>query len=183
MNQVSQHQVRQLPPEWGDLTRRIIGCAINVHRELGPGLLESLYEEAMCVELAEHGLLFRRQQPIQIRYRDKPIGDLRVDLIVEDLVIVELKAIERVIDAHRAQLLSYLRSTDLPLGLLINFNHDSLTAGVTRRLNERSSRMANLPAVMTPAIQSDSSTLSPSELSASSEFLPLVRSPARRDPA
>lgn len=136
-----------LPPEWDRLTRRIIAAAIQVHRTLGPGMLEGLYEEALCLELRHDGLTFERQRPIAMTYRDQPIGDMRVDLIVESTVIVELKAIERVLDVHKAQLLSYLRSADMPLGLLINFNHASLIDGVTRRLNERSSRVRDLPRV------------------------------------
>lgn len=134
-----------MPQEWNELTRRIIGCAIRVHRELGPGVLENLYEEAMCVDLTEQNLRFARQQPVRMIYHGRPIGDLRIDLIVENLIVVELKAIERVNDAHRAQLLSYLRSTDLPLGLLINFNHPTLIEGVSRRINELSTLTQSLP--------------------------------------
>lgn len=152
---------REIPAAWNDLTRRVIACAIEVHATIGPGLLERLYEQAMEVELAEAGLRFERQRPLRLRYKGRELGDLRLDLVVEDLVIVEIKAVEQVHDVHLAQLLSYLRSADLPIGLLINFSHPKLTEGVHRRLNDRCSRFSTL--VPSPR---------PSALSEASAFLP-----------
>ena len=128
-----------VPEEWNQITERIIGSAIEVHSALGPGLLESLYEEAVVHELRDRGLSLERQRPIRMRYKGHEIGNLRLDLLVEGLVIVELKCVERIADVHGAQLLSYLRSADLPIGLLINFNHTRLTDGITRRLNSHCS--------------------------------------------
>lgn len=126
-------------PDWlNQLTQRVIGCAIEVHTLLGPGLLESLYERALAYELVSAGLKVECQVPIVLKYKGQELGDLRVDMIVERVLIVELKCVERVHDAHLAQLLSYLRSTDLPLGLLINFHHPRLVDGISRRINPRS---------------------------------------------
>jgi len=131
-----------VPEAWNLITESVIGAAIEVHSVLGPGLLERLYEEAMAVELRSRGLAFERQRLIRLAFKGQQRGDLKIDLVVENLVIVELKAIERVLDVHAAQLTSYLRSSDLPLGLLINFNHARLAEGITRRINPRSSRLA-----------------------------------------
>lgn len=130
-----------IPQAWNAVTESIIAGAIEVHSVLGPGLLERLYEEAMVIELRERGLDVQRQRPIRLSFKGQQLGDLRIDLVVEDLVIIELKSIERVLDVHGAQLLSYLRSADLPLGLLINFNHAKLTDGLSRKVNARCSRL------------------------------------------
>jgi GxxExxY protein len=153
---------RQIPEEWNSLTSRIIGAAMEVHSILGPGMLEKMYEDALCVELQRAGIPFQRQQPIRMDYKGVPIGDLRLDVVVAELVVVELKAIDRALDVHGAQLLSYMRSASVPLGLLINFNVTKLTDGITRRLNPHCSLVRHLPLL--------SSALS--ALSASSEFLP-----------
>ena len=144
------------------LSRKIIGAAIDVHASLGPGLLENLYEEAMAHELGLRQIPFRRQQRIRLNYKGVEIGDLRLDLVVNDLIVVELKAIERIAEVHRAQVLSYLRSTSLPLGLLINFNHLRLVDGVSRILNAMSPSFLSLP-TSPPLISacSDSSVLPP----------------------
>lgn len=165
MNDAGTIAQRILPAAWNALTEKIIGAAIEVHAVLGPGLLEKLYEDAMCIELHRLGLPFARQRSIQMIYKGEPIGDLRIDLVVQDLVIVELKSTDGICDAHRAQLLSYLRSADLPLGLLINFKHARLVDGVSRRINPHASLMQKLPTIM------PSSPLS-SAHSASSEFPP-----------
>lgn len=136
---------KQLPRDWDHLTNRIIGCAIEVHSNLGPGLLEKFYEEALVCELEHAGLRFSRQHLINMMYKGRPLGEYRLDLVVEQLVIVELKVVEKVLDVHGAQLLSYLRSANLPLGLLINFNHTRLVSGVTRRINDRSPLVRALP--------------------------------------
>ncbi len=114
------------------LTERIIGCAIEVHRELGPGLLESTYEEALCIELDIAGLRYGRQVAFPVLYKGKNLGEYRLDLIVEDTVIVEIKCVERHAPVFEAQVLTYLKATHKKVGLLINFNNRLLHDGVTR---------------------------------------------------
>ena len=114
------------------LTERIIGCAIAVHRVLGPGLLEATYEEALCIELSEEKLNYARQRGVPILYRGNLIGEYRPDLVVEDSVVVEIKSVERLIGLHQAQLLAYMRILGLPVGLLLNFNGETLRSGVKR---------------------------------------------------
>ncbi len=115
-----------------ELTRRIIGCAIEVHRQLGPGLLESIYESALCIELELAGLAYQRQRPIPVTYKGHALGEHRLDIVVEDTVILELKSVERFDRVFEAQILSYLRMTELPIGLLINFNTRLLKEGIRR---------------------------------------------------
>ena len=114
------------------ITSGIIGCAIEVHRNLGPGLLESIYEGALCCELEEKKISYKRQVSIPIIYKEKNLGDHRLDLLVENEVIVELKAVEKHNPVFDAQLLSYLRLTDKKIGLLINFNVPLLKKGIKR---------------------------------------------------
>ncbi|MDX2168055.1 MAG: GxxExxY protein [Deltaproteobacteria bacterium] len=115
------------------VTEVIIGGAIEVHRALGPGLLESVYEECLAMELKLRGMRFERQRPVTLEYKGHRLGvDLRIDLLVEDLVIVELKAVEKLSPIHDAQLLTYLRLTHRSLGLLINFNVPLLKDGLRR---------------------------------------------------
>lgn len=114
------------------VTERIIGCAIEVHKALGPGLLEAMYEEALCLELADTGLSFQRQVAIPAIYKGRKIGEYRLDLVVEEVVIVELKSVERFDPVFEAQILTYLKVTGLKVGLLINFNSRLLTSGVKR---------------------------------------------------
>ena len=114
------------------VTEKIIGCAIEVHRQLGPGLLEALYEAALCVEFELAGLRYRRQAAFPVGYKGRPIGEHRVDLLVEDMVIVELKSVERMDPVFAAQVLSYMKLMGKPVGLLINFNSRLLTAGIKR---------------------------------------------------
>ncbi len=128
---------KELPPELESLTHRVIGCAIEVHRELGPGLLEKIYEDALVYELLQAGLEPRRQVAIDIRYKTTILRGQRLDLIVNDLLVVEIKSIAEVLDVHRAQTLSYLRAAGLPLALLLNFNTTLLKAGLDRIFNER----------------------------------------------
>lgn len=116
------------------LTERIPGCAIEVHRILGPGLLESAYVEALSVELAEVGLRFARQVPMPLSYKGRYVGEYRLDLLVEEAVVVEVKAVERCDPVHEAQVLTYLRLTGKRVGLLINFNRRLLRDGVKRRV-------------------------------------------------
>ena len=117
----------------GDLlTREIIGAAIEVHRLLGTGLLESIYEEALCVELELRSILVERQVSVDVLYKGHVIKGQRIDLLVEKEVVLELKAVENVPDLAVAQLISYLKATGLKRGLLINFNKKKLVNGVKR---------------------------------------------------
>ena len=119
-----------------DLTEKIIGAAIEVHRELGPGLLESTYEACMLFELAERGLRVERQKALPVVYRHVRIDcGYRIVLLVEDLVFVELKAVAELQPIHEAQLLSYLKLSGRHVGLLINFNVKLLKSGVRRLVN------------------------------------------------
>ncbi|MCY4465031.1 MAG: GxxExxY protein [Chloroflexi bacterium] len=114
------------------LTHEIIGAAIDVHRSLGPGLLEQLYEDALCIELTERQLKFEQQKAVEVTYRGHTIGSYRLDLVVEDIVVLELKSVKEILPVHKAQLLSYLRITESPIGLLINFNVAVLRNGIKR---------------------------------------------------
>jgi GxxExxY protein len=115
------------------ITDRIIGCAIEVHRSLGPGLLESAYEECLCYELAEAGIAFKRQVPLPVRYKEVRLDcGYRMDVVVEDRVVVELKTVEKLAPVHDAQILTYLRLSGLPVGLLMNFNVSVLKDGIRR---------------------------------------------------
>jgi GxxExxY protein len=112
--------------EFDLLSERIIGAAIQVHRELGPGFLESIYEEALKVELSKSQIKYETQKEIKIRYRDVDVGSHRLDMIVENQIIVELKATKDLVDVHYAQLRSYLKATGLKVGLLLNFAKPAL---------------------------------------------------------
>ena len=114
------------------LAHKIIGAAIEVHRHLGPGFLESVYEEALCLELSTQKVHYRRQYPISVDYKGQSVGEGRLDLLVQDQLVVELKAVETLAPIHTAQLISYLKSTGFPLGLLINFNVTKLKDGIKR---------------------------------------------------
>ncbi len=115
------------------LTERILGFAINVHRALGPGLLESAYEECLCHELATAAVAFTRQQPIPIVYNDVKLEcGFRADIVVEGRVLVEIKSIERFAPIHEAQILTYLRLSKLKVGLLLNFNSVRMFDGMKR---------------------------------------------------
>ena len=117
------------------LSHTVIGAAIEVHRALGPGFSESVYEEAMVIELAARGIPFVRQHVVRVEHRGRRVGEGRIDLIVADELIVELKAIEAIARVHPAQVLSYLKATTLRRGLLINFNTSVLKDGVRRIVN------------------------------------------------
>ena len=104
------------------LTESIIGCAIEVHRQLGPGLLEGIYESALCVELESAGLRYQRQLVFPVVYKGKNLGEYRLDIMVEDAVVVEIKSVERFDPVFEAQILTYLRITGKKVGLLLNFN-------------------------------------------------------------
>jgi len=118
--------------ELNKITERIIGCGIEVHRHLGSGLLESAYEAALCVELGLQGLQYQRQVPIPLTYKGEQIGDYRIELVVEDTVVVEIKSVERHDPLFEAQVLTYLKITVKKIGLLMNFNSRLLTNGIKR---------------------------------------------------
>ncbi len=118
--------------EHDPLTHTIIGCAIEVHRHLGPGLFESSYEEALCIELAEAKLSFTRQIRVPVLYKGHIIGEHRPDLVVADQVLVEIKSVERLHEVHRAQTLAYMRVLRMPVGLLMNFNSAVLRTSIQR---------------------------------------------------
>jgi len=115
-----------------DITEQIIGCAIEVHRELGPGLPESVCEAALCMEMQLRGISFRRQCGIPIFYKGQLISERRPDLIVADEIVIEVKSIERIAPVHVAQVLTYLRITSLKVGLILNFNSATMRAGIRR---------------------------------------------------
>jgi GxxExxY protein len=118
------------------ITDKIIGCAIEVHKSLGPGLLESAYEECLCFELSQAGLHFERQVDLPIVYKRVKLDcGYRMDLIVEDSVIVEIKTVDSILPVHEAQLLSYLKLANKPLGLLMNFHVSVLKNGLKRMRN------------------------------------------------
>jgi GxxExxY protein len=116
-----------------ELTERVIGLAIKVHRDLGPGLLESVYEECLCHELVGGNLAFHRQHPIPVIYNGARMEcGFRADVIVADRVLVEIKSVDRLAPIHEAQLLTYLRLAKLKVGLLLNFNSVRLADGLRR---------------------------------------------------
>ena len=112
--------------------KNVLNSAFQVHKSLGPGFVEKIYEEALCVELAVRDIPFERQKVIQIYYRERPIGVHRLDFLVAKAVIVEIKAVERLLPVHEAQLISYLSATGLRLGYLLNFNSQLLKDGIRR---------------------------------------------------
>lgn len=118
------------------ITEEIIGSAIEVHRVLGPGLLESAYEECLCYEFSRCGLSFKRQIELPVLYKEVRLNcGYRIDLLVENLVVLELKAVEKVMPIHEAQLLTYLKLIKSPIGLLINFNVPAVRHGIKRIVN------------------------------------------------
>lgn len=137
----------------------LVDCAVALHRALGPGLLESVYEATLCRALEKRGLRVRRQVTVQIEYDGERFDEaFRADLIIEDKVIVELKSVEKVSPAHKKQLLTYLRLTELKLGYLLNFGEVLMKDGITRTINgslEKSS-----PSV-SPRLRESPSPLSP----------------------
>jgi GxxExxY protein len=124
-----------IPAELDEASNRIIGAAIEVHRILGPGLLEGVYEKALVHELRLRGMDVRQQCPVAVAYKDIRIDGQRLDLLVDPGVVVELKTVDRIAPIHEAQLLSYLKSTGLRVGLLINFHAESLKRGLRRLVN------------------------------------------------
>jgi GxxExxY protein len=131
---MNEHYRQYDEPEEGidALARAVIGAALEVHKALGPGLLESVYEEALCIELRLRGIPFARQVMVPVSYKGQAAGEMRLDLLVDNKLIVELKAVDELAQVHSAQLLSYLRLTGHQLGLLINFNVPLLKNGIKR---------------------------------------------------
>ncbi len=132
MNRELSEEMRYPDNPLSQLTHAVIGAAIEVHRELGPGYLEALYEETLCLELAERKIAHVRQAPINVSYKGTPIGQNYVDVLIEGKLIIELKAVEKLLPVHKAQVISYLKSTGLTLGLLINFNVPVVKDGIER---------------------------------------------------
>ncbi|MFP4145259.1 MAG: GxxExxY protein [Phycisphaeraceae bacterium] len=124
--------VSGLGEEVESLARATIGAAIAVHRELGPGYLESVYESALCVELTGRAVPFVRQHAFAVSYKKQRVGDGRIDILVGGAIVVELKSAESLAPIHEAQVLSYLRATGLRLGLLMNFNVPVMKDGIRR---------------------------------------------------
>jgi GxxExxY protein len=121
------------------MTEKIIAAAIEVHRHLGPGLLESAYEECLCFEMSRAGLHFTRQVPVPVNYKGLHLDcAYRMDIVVEDAVVLEIKAIEELLPIHKAQLLTYLKASGKHIGLLINFNVPVLKNGIKRMVNQLS---------------------------------------------
>ena len=119
-----------------EISKTVVDAAIAIHRELGPGLLESVYEAILADELVRQGLKVERQVPIAIVFRGRHFDEgFRADLIVNDLVILELKSVESVRDVHKKQLLTYLRTTGKKLGLLLNFGEATMVGGISRIAN------------------------------------------------
>jgi GxxExxY protein len=126
---------REIESQQDPRTASIIGAAIEVHRQLGPGLLESAYEQCLCHELHLRGVPFRCQVDLPVSYKGLQLDcGYKIDLIVSDEVIVELKSVERILPVHEAQLLTYMKLSGKKVGLLINFNSSLLTQGIIRRV-------------------------------------------------
>lgn len=123
---------REPDAETDEIARAVIGAALEVHRHLGPGFLENIYESALVSELQSRRIPFERQKAVRLLYKNQPVGLHRLDLLVADRVIVELKAVEAMAPIHFAQMVSYLAATGLPLGLLLNFHVPMLRHGIHR---------------------------------------------------
>jgi GxxExxY protein len=121
-----------IPEETEKIGRALLDAAIEVHRSLGPGFLERIYEEALCHELTLHNTPFECQKPIQVLYKGAPIGEQRLDLLIGNAVIAEIKAVKAILPIHEAQLISYLKTTGLRLGFIINFKVRLLKNGIKR---------------------------------------------------
>ena len=135
----------EIPDALNELSRDVIRCANEVHRRLGPGLLERIYEQAFIHELRLNDIYVVQQTPISIHYKGLELSGQKLDLLIEDQIVVELKSVERIIDVHLAQLLSYMRAGNYPLGLLINFNVPLLRNGIHRRINSRGITIEHKP--------------------------------------
>ena len=121
-----------LPPDLESLVRQSIGCCIAVHRELGPGLLEKVYPRAIALELESRKILYSTEKAIPIRYRERLICHQRIDLLIDNRIVLEVKSVERLSPLHVAQVINYLRLTGVRVGLLVNFNVPILKQGIRR---------------------------------------------------
>jgi GxxExxY protein len=133
--QDSKHAKREFPEpsaQLDELARRVIGAAIEVHRELGPGFLESVYEEALAVEMQLRQIPAEQQARVRVLYKGHEAGEARVDFLVAGALVVELKAVEAVVPIHRTQVISYLKALRTPLGLLLNFRASTMRQGIER---------------------------------------------------
>jgi GxxExxY protein len=132
---ISQKQINEI-------AYKIVGCAIEVHKQLGPGLLESVYETCLIEELKNSGLIVQSQLYVPVKYKGKDLGGiLKLDLLVNDLIIIELKAVDTMIPLFKAQLLSYLKLTDKPKGLLINFHCENIVEQMVPLVTEEFSKL------------------------------------------
>ena len=121
--------------EFDPLSRRVIGCAIEVHKHLGPGLLEGTYEQCLAYELSQAGMPFEVQCPLPVKYKDVSLDcGYKVDVLVDKKLIVELKSVDQILPIHEAQLLTYMKLAEIGIGLLINFNTTLLKNGIVRRV-------------------------------------------------
>lgn len=119
--------------DFDDLSNRVLGCALEVHRTLGPGLLESAYEQCLAYELADQGIPFKLQHPLPVEYKKVQLDcGYRIDVLVAESLIVELKSVEQVLEIHQAQILTYMKLASVSVGLLINFNVKQLKNGIKR---------------------------------------------------
>ncbi|MGH7131968.1 MAG: GxxExxY protein [Phycisphaerales bacterium] len=152
----SMRRQTELPAKVEDLARRVIGCAIEVHRRLGPGLLEKVYERALEIELRRAGISARTQVTVPVYYRDEKIGEHVLDMDAEGLIVLELKSAEAVSVVHRATVISYLRVADRPLGLIMNFNTAVLKDGIERFVNlDWSGLSSSLPSSLRDFVQNE----------------------------
>ena len=125
-------QTHEPTDELDFIAKRTIGAAIEVHKQLGPGYLENIYEEALAIELDSRDIKYQRQHEINIQYKNNNIGNGRLDLLIENKLVVELKTVDSLLPIHKAQVIYYLKATNLQLGLLINFNTPLLKQGIKR---------------------------------------------------
>lgn len=127
-------------PDVEELSAIAVDCGLQIHRELGPGLLESVYETVLAAALQQHGLTVARQQPVSFRYRDMHFADaFRIDLLIENRLIIEIKSVDALSKVHGKQLLTYLRLMQQPLGLLFNFGAATFREGIRRVVNDHNS--------------------------------------------
>ncbi len=125
--------ITQFPDLGARLSQKVIGAGIAVHQALGPGLLENIYEECLAIELKDQGIAFERQKTIQVVYKGQALDlSYKADFVIENQMIVELKAVENILPIHEAQLLTYLKLSGIQLGLLMNFNTVLLKDGIKR---------------------------------------------------
>jgi GxxExxY protein len=150
------NEARQMVMQINELTEAVMGAAIEVHRFLGPGLLESTYETCLCHELSKREIPFRRQVTLSISYKGLLLeSGYIIDILVDDRLILELKAVEQIQGIHEAQLLTYLKLSQIDHGLLLNFNVELLKDGIKRRIRkqstaDRSSSSSSAPSVVSP---------------------------------